>query len=26
MTNCYPENVFLKNSHAMALLKTIKDR
>ena len=26
MTNCYPENVFLKSSHAMALLKAIKDR
>ena len=25
MTNCYPENVFLKNSHAMVLLKAIKD-
>ena len=26
MTNCYPENVFIKSSHAMALLKAIKDR
>jgi len=25
MTNCYPENVFLKNSHPMVLLKAIKD-
>ena len=25
MTNCYPENVFLKNSHAMVLPKAIKD-
>ena len=25
MTNCYPENVFLKSDHAIILLKTIKD-
>jgi len=25
MTNCYPENVFLKDDHAMILLKGIKD-
>ena len=25
MTNCYPENVFLKDDHALILLKTIKD-
>ena len=25
MTNCYPENVFLKDNHAMILLKAIKD-
>jgi len=25
MTNCYPENVFLDNSHAIILLKAIKD-
>ena len=25
MTNCYPENVFLENDHAIILLKAIKD-
>ena len=25
MTNCYPENVFLKDDHAIILLKAIKD-